>query len=85
MINSFSVRFKAGETVIHENGLGDNFYIIDKGELDIYRVNRKRSKLVHIQTLDQAIVLESCNQISKSYKRCEGQVARTCPCWDGAQ
>ena len=53
VINSFfPVRFKAGETVIHENGLGDNFYIIDKGELDIYRVNSgSGSKLVHIQTI----------------------------------
>jgi CRP-like cAMP-binding protein/Ca2+-binding EF-hand superfamily protein len=53
LINSFfPVRFKKGETVIHENALGDNFYIVDKGELDIYRVNSgSGSKLVHIQTL----------------------------------
>eukprot|EP00943_MAST-04B_sp_MAST-4B-sp1_P002730 g2730.t1 len=53
LINSFfPVRFKKGETVIHQNALGDNFYIVDQGELDIYRVNSgSGSKLVHIQTL----------------------------------
>ena len=44
--------FKEGETVIHENALEDNFYIIDQGELDIYRVNSgSGNKLVHMQTL----------------------------------
>ncbi len=53
VINSFfPVVFKEGETVIHENALGDNFYIIDQGELDIYRVNSgSGNKLVHMQTL----------------------------------
>ena len=53
VINSFfPVVFKEGETVIHENALGDNFYIIDQGELDIYRVNSgSGNQLVHMQTL----------------------------------
>ncbi|XP_008328754.1 cAMP-dependent protein kinase type I-alpha regulatory subunit [Cynoglossus semilaevis] len=32
----FSVNFLAGETVIQQGDEGDNFYVIDQGEMDVY-------------------------------------------------
>ena len=38
MIDSFfPVSFEAGEVVIFDNSMGDNYYIVDQGELDVYR------------------------------------------------
>jgi CRP-like cAMP-binding protein/Ca2+-binding EF-hand superfamily protein len=53
VVNSFfRVNFREGETVIHQNSKGDNFYIIDKGELDVYRVNTESgNRLIHVKTL----------------------------------
>jgi CRP-like cAMP-binding protein/Ca2+-binding EF-hand superfamily protein len=53
VVNSFfRVKFKEGETVIHQDSTGDNFYIVDSGELDVYRVNTASGKrLIHVKRL----------------------------------